>query len=123
VETVVRTEFVNDTVYIDVPREVVREVVEDSSYLETDFARSEARILRDGRLYHSLENKAKKRPVEVKKEIEYRDSVVWKERVVRDIVEVERKLTVWQRTQMTGFWVFVTAIVVTVVLWLGKKLR
>ncbi len=120
IETVVRTEFVKDTVYIDVPKEVVREIAADSSHLETEFARSDARILTDGQLFHSLENKAQKRPVEVDSRVEYRDSIVWKERAVKEIVEVEKQLTAWQRFQMTGFWVFVTAIVVAILLWIRK---
>ena len=123
IKTVVRTEFVKDTVYIEVPEDVVRETAADSSHLETEYARSDARILPDGRLFHSLENKAQERPVEVERVIEYRDSVVWKERAVREVVEVEKRLTAWQRFQMTGFWVFVTAIVVAVVLWMRKKKR
>ena len=121
IETVVRTEFVKDTVYIDVPKEVVREIAADSSHLETEYARSYARILTDGRLFHSLENKAQKRPVEVDSRVEYRDSIVWKERTVKEVVEVEKRLTAWQRFQMTGFWVFVTAIIVIIGLWKRKK--
>lgn len=119
VETVVRTEFLKDTVYIDIPRETFREVVTDSSHLETSYALSDARILPDGKLYHSLENKVQKKPVEVKKEIVYRDSIVYKERVSYEAVEVERRLTDWQRLQMTGFWIFVTAVLV----WLALKWR
>lgn len=114
IETVVRTEFVKDTVYIDVPREVVREIVADSSHLETEYARSDARILVNGQLYHSLENKTQKRPVEAQTRIEYRDSVVYRDRVQREVVEVEKRLTAWQRLQMTGFWMFVTAILAIV---------
>lgn len=106
IETVVRTEFVKDTVYIDVPFERQSQVVPDSSHLETDFAVSDARILMNGQLYHSLENKAQKRPVEARTRIEYRDSIVYRDRVQRETVEVERALTAWQRLQMTGFWVF-----------------
>lgn len=111
IETVVRTEFVKDTVYIDVPREREAQVVSDSSHLETEYARSDARILIDGRLFHSLENKAQKKPVAVQTRIEYRDSVVYRDKVQREVIEVEKRLTAWQRLQMTGFWVFVTAIV------------
>lgn len=121
IETVVRTEFVKDTVYIDVPREREVQVVADSSHLETEYARSDARILMDGRLFHSLENKVQKRPVEVQTRIEYRDSVVYRDRVQRELVEVERALTAWQRLQMTGFWVFVTAIIVAGALWIMIK--
>lgn len=114
IETVIRTEFVKDTVYIDVPRERESQVVADSSHLETEYARSDARILTDGRLFHLLENKAQKKPVEVKRVVEYRDSVVYRDKVQREVVEVERAFTVWQRLQMTGFWVFVTAILALV---------
>lgn len=114
IETVVWTEFVRDTAYIDVPREVVHEIAVDSSHLETEYAVSDARILPDGRLYHHLENKAQKRPVDVQKAIEHRDSTVRRERKAREVVEVEKRLTAWQRLQMTGFWVFVTAIVAIV---------
>lgn len=123
IETVVRTEFIKDTVYIDVPREVVREIVADSSHLETEYALSDARILTDGRLFHSIENKAQKKPVEVQRVVEYRDSIVWKERNVRETVEVERAFTAWQRLQMTGFWVFVTAILAVVAYKIWRVVR
>lgn len=123
IETVVRTEFVKDTVYIDVPREREAQVVADSSHLETEYARSDARILTDGRLFHSLENKAQKKPVEVQRVIEYRDSIVWKERSVRETIEVERRLTAWQRLQMTGFWVFVTAILAVVAIKIRRVVK
>lgn len=109
VETVVRTEFVKDTVYLEIPREVVREVVTDSSHLETNMAVSDAKILPDGRLYHLLENKSQKRPFEVQTRVEYRDSIMYRDRFVRQTVEVPRRFTDWQRFQMTAFWVFLTA--------------
>lgn len=123
IETVVRTEFVKDTVYIDVPREVVQEIVADSSHLETEYARSDARILTDGRLFHSLENKAQKKLVEVQSRIEYRDSVVYRDKVQREVVEVERAFTAWQRLQMTGFWVFMTAILIAIAYKIWRVVR
>ena len=112
IETVVRTEFVKDTVYLEIPKEIVREVVfSDSSLLRTEMAVSEAKILPDGRLYHSLENVSQKLPFEVKKEIEYRDSIVYRDRIVKESVEVEveKHLSSWQMFQMCGFW-FLSAI-------------
>lgn len=117
IETVVRTEFIKDTVYLEIPKEIVREVVfSDSSLLRTEMAVSEAKILSDGRLYHSLENVAQKRPFEVKKEIEYRDSIVYRDRTVKEEVEVlvEKPLSGWHRFQMSGFW-FLAAIALCVV--------
>ncbi len=108
VETVVRTERVPDTVLVEVPIEVVRQTVRDTtSHLETTFAVSDARILADGSLSHSLENKAQKRPVSIEKEVVYRDSIVYRDRTDTKLVEVARPLTWWQQTQIRGFWMMV----------------
>jgi len=119
VETVVRYERVLDTVYMDVPVEIVRETVRDTtSHLETSFATSDARITPDGALFHSLTNKPQKKPVPTEKEIIYRDSIVYRDRIVEKPVQVERELTWWQQTQIRGFWV---AIIIILVL-LRKKI-
>lgn len=114
VETVVRYERVLDTVYMDVPVEIVRETVRDTtSHLETSFATSDARITPDGALFHSLANKPQKKPVPTEKEIIYRDSIVYKDRIVEKPVQVERELTWWQQTQIKGFWIVVALLVIT----------
>ena len=107
VETVIRTEYIRDTVEVEIPVERTVQIAEDSSHLETVYAVSDAFLRADGRLYHTLENKAGKRPVEVKKEVVYRDSIVYRDRAVRETEtkEVPRELTWWQKTQMKGFWV------------------
>lgn len=111
VETVIRTEKIRDTVLIHVPVESVRQKVRDTtSHLETSYAASDARINPDGSLSHSLENKAGEHPVEIEAEIVYRDSIVYRDRTNREIVEVERKLTAWQRFQLRGFWVLLAAV-------------
>ncbi len=113
VETVVKYERVLDTVYIEVPVEIVRETVRDStSHLETSFAKSDACINPDGSLYHSLENKPQNRPVEIETEIIYRDSIVYRDRVETKIVEVPRDLTWWQQTKMKGFWAMLTILAI-----------
>lgn len=114
VETVVRYERVLDTVYMDVPVEIVRETVRDTtSHLETSFATSDARITPDGALFHSLTNKPQKKPVPTEKEIIYRDSIVYRDRIVEKTVQVERELTWWQQTQIKGFWIVVALLVIT----------
>ncbi len=114
VETVVRYERVLDTVYMDVPVEIVRETVRDTtSHLETSFATSDARITPDGALFHSLTNKPQKKPVPTEKEIIYRDSIVYRDRIVEKPVQVERELTWWQQTQIKGFWIVVALLVIT----------
>ena len=114
VETVIRTEYIRDTVEVEIPVERTMQIAEDSSHLETVFAVSDAFLRSDGRLYHTLENKAGKRPVEVKKEVVYRDSIVYRDRVVTktEVKEVPRDLTWWQKAQMRGFWVLLFIIVI-----------
>lgn len=112
VETVVRTEYIPDTVFVEVPIESERQTVRDTtSHLETSYAVSDARINADGSLSHSLANKPQKRPIPTEKEVIYRDSIVYRDRVNTEIVEVERKLTWWQQTKMKGFWVLLVVIV------------
>lgn len=115
VETVVRYESVLDTVFVEIPNERERQTVRDTiSHLETSFALSDARINKDGTLYHSLENKPQKRPIEIQKEVVYRDSIVYRDRVVTktEVKEVPRDLTWWQKAQMRGFWVLLFIIVI-----------
>lgn len=111
VETIIRTERVPDTVFVEVPVERERQTVRDTtSHLETSFAVSDARINPDGSLFHSLENKPQSRPVPTEKEVIYRDSIIYRDRTTTDIVEVERKLTWWQQTKMRGFWVLLVVL-------------
>lgn len=113
VETVVRYERVLDTVFIEIPVEVVRQTVRDTtSHLETSYAVSDARITTDGALFHSLENKPQKKPIPTEKEIIYRDSLVYRDKVIEKAVPVEKELTWWQQMQMKGFWIVLAIIVV-----------
>lgn len=113
VETIVRTEYIPDTVLVEVPVESERQTVRDTtSHLETSFAVSDARINADGALFHSLANKPQKKPVPTEKEVVYRDSLVYRDKIVEKAVPVERELTWWQQTQMRGFWIVLAIIVV-----------
>lgn len=113
IETIVRTERIPDTVFVEVPAERERQTVRDTvSRLETSFAVSDARIEPDGALFHSLENKPKIRPVPTEKEVVFRDSIVYRDRTNTEIIEVERRLTWWQQTQMRGFWVLLAVLTV-----------
>ncbi len=113
VETVVRTEYIPDTVFVEVPIESERQTVQDTtSHLETSYAVSDARITPDGALFHSLANKPQKKPVPTEKEIIYRDSIVYRDKIVEKSVPVERELTWWQQTQMRCFWIVLAILVV-----------
>ena len=111
----VRTETVieKDTVYVELPRVVERVAVQDTtSHLENEFALSDARIS-GGVLKHSLETKPVKMPAVVDKQIVYRDSIVFRDRVQTVTVEVEKKLTGWQQAKLRvgGFCFFAVILI------------
>ncbi|HJC78777.1 MAG TPA: hypothetical protein H9927_05570 [Candidatus Alistipes merdipullorum] len=117
VETVIRTEYVRDTVLVEVPAEEKAQAVRDTtSHLETTFAESDAAIMPDGVLYHTLRNKPQQHPAEVETKVVYRDSIIYRDRVKTERVEVERDLTWWQQTRLRGFWVLLAVVV-----WLLRK--
>ena len=111
----VRTETVieKDTVFVELPRVVERVAVQDTtSHLENEFALSDARIS-GGVLKHSLETKPVKMPAVVDKQIVYRDSIVFRDRVQTETVEVEKKLTGWQQAKLRvgGFCFFAVILI------------
>lgn len=111
IETQIRTEYIKDTVIIEVPTEEKAQTVRDTtSHLETSFAESDAEITPDGALRHSLRNKPQKKPVQAETKVIYRDSVIYRDRVKTETVEVERDLTWWQQTRLYGFWVLLAAV-------------
>ncbi len=100
VEVNTHTETVHDTAYIQLPVYIEHNVTRDTtSTLENPYAKSLATV-KDGFLSHSLETKPVKHPVKVKKQIVHRDSIVYRDRVQIQTVEVERKLTKWQSFKM-----------------------
>ena len=116
VKTIVRTEYVRDTVLVEVPAEEKAQTVRDTtSHLETTFAESDAAITPDGALHHTLRNKPQQHPAEVETNV-YRDSIIYRDRIKTERVEVERELTWWQQTRLRGFW-----ILLAVVVWLLRK--
>ena len=112
VKTVVET--VHDTAYIQLPVIVERVATLDTaSVLENKYAKSAA-MVSGGVLAHSLETKPVKEPVSVEKQIVYRDSLVYRDRVVTETVEVEKKLSAWQSFKMKagGFSIVLLLIVI-----------
>lgn len=100
------TEYKTDTLYVDIPAQKSEILTQDStSFLENDFATSEARINADGSLYHNLNTKPQRMPVEFQKPIERKDSItteyIYKE--VEKPVEVEKKLSFWEATSIRLF--------------------
>ena len=112
VKTVVET--VHDTAYVQLPAIVERVATLDTaSVLENKYAKSAA-MVSGGVLTHSLETKPVKEPVSVEKQIVYRDSLVYRDRVVTETVEVEKKLSAWQSFKMKvgGFAIVLLLIVI-----------
>ena len=112
VKTVVET--IHDTAYVQLPVIVERVATLDTaSVLENKYAKSAA-LVSGGVLTHSLETKPAKAPVAVEKQIVYRDSLVYRDRVVTETVEVEKKLSAWQSFKMKagGFSIVILLIVI-----------
>ncbi len=118
----VRTETVllKDTVYVELPVIVEKvQTLDTVSMLENRFAKSEAAVS-GGVLSHSLETKPVKEPVTVEKQIVYRDSLVYVDRVVTETVEVAKPLTRWQRVRMRLGGVMIVLIVIAMLYLLFK---
>ena len=112
-----QTIIVPDTVYVEIPPQIAERTTADStSHLENDYATSDARINPDGTLFHQLATKPQKKPVEVDKKIEQRDSIVYVEKsnteTGQQIVEVERQLSWWEKTRIYGFYLLAALLVV-----------
>ena len=102
VRTDVRIETViqKDTVYLEIPViEKVVETLDTASIIENKYAKSAASV-RNGVLVHSLATKPVNEPVIVDKQIVYRDSLVFVDRVNEVKVEVEKPLTGWQQLKL-----------------------
>ena len=113
VEVRTETVFQKDTVLVELPVVVERVAVLDTvSHLENKYAASSA-VVSGGVLRHTLETKPVKLLAVVDKEIVYRDSVVFRDRVQTVTVEVERKLTGWQQAKLRvgGFCFFALILI------------
>lgn len=111
----VRTEtvFQKDTVFVELPRVVERVAVLDTvPNLENAFAASSA-VVSGGVLRLCLETKPISLPAVVDKQIIYRDSVVFRDRVQTVTVEVDRPLTGWQQAKLRvgGFCFFAVILI------------
>ena len=119
VEVRVETVTVTDTAFVELPVIVEKVVTLDTaSVLENKYAKSEA-IVSGGVLVHSLATKPVKQPVLVDKQIVYRDSLVFRDRVKTERVEVEKKLNLWQRVCLALgsiiMWLLIAWIVYTII--------
>ena len=109
----VRTETViqKDTVYLELPVIVEKvQTLDTLSVLENKYAKSEA-LISGGILAHSLATKPVCEPVVVDKQIVYRDSLVFVDKVITNTVEVEKPISAGDLFFLKlGKWVFVLLI-------------
>lgn len=108
--TIIKTEtkFVKDTLWFEIPAQTAERTTADStSFLENEYAISTARINTDGTLYHDLRLKPQQKPIEFDKPVISKDSISIKKEntVATKTVEVEKKLTWFQQTQIYGFYI------------------
>ena len=120
--------YIHDTTLYTPPQQEKEKTTADStSHLETDLAESDAKIMPDGSLYHSLKNKNKDIPVEFDRpETTIHDTLyVYESHEKEDVSEdnttneVERDYTWWDKTRFYVSYLFVFIIAVKL-LWKNK---
>lgn len=115
VEVRKETKYIRDTAFLTIPSQSAENTTRDtSSHLETDYAESDARIDPDGTLYHSLRNKPQEKPIPVIVPLIQKDSIVCRLRLKKEVVQVPRELTAWQKWQMRSFWILLSVTAVYV---------
>ena len=116
VKIVHHIEQVRDTVYVEIPQIIERNVTRDTvSHLENEYAKSDAIV--DGEfLWHTLEMKPQEKAVEIVKEIEYIDREIEKKVEVVKYLDrlIEAEDTRFEKTQKTVFW----AVIACVITWI-----
>ena len=118
VEVKVVEKIVKDTAWFELPVIVEKVATLDTaSVLENKYAKSEA-VVSGGVLHHSLSTKSVREPVSVESKETVRDSIVYRDRIQTNTVEVEKKLTWWQSLKMKTGGVTLLAIVLIVILFL-----
>ena len=112
----VRTEVktVHDTAYIELPVIVEKVITLDTvSTLENTYAKSEA-VVSEGILQHSLETKPVSVPVKIETKEIMRDSIIFRDRIQTQNIEIEKPLNWWQQLRMKagGLFLILTLIAI-----------
>lgn len=124
VEVKVVEKIVKDTAWFELPVIVEKVATLDTaSVLENKYAKSEA-FVSGGVLHHSLQTKPVREPMSVEYKEIVRDSIVYRDRVVREDVYIEKPLTFWQsfRMKLGGFSLILIAIAILYILFHYLKL-
>ena len=122
VEERVREIKVTDTLFVEVPAQSAERTTTDStSHLENDYAVSDARIMADGSLYHSLGTKPRTDTLTQELSVQAKDSIIYREKVVPKIVPVEKELNWFVRMRI---WLgnIMLVLISGAVIWLAARL-
>ena len=115
VEVRVVEKIVKDTAWVELPAIVEKVATLDTaSVLENKYAKSEASVS-GGVLVHSLATKPVREPVAVEIKEIVRDSLVYRDRVVTQTVEVEKKLSWWQTLKLKAGGLFLLIALVGII--------
>lgn len=115
VEVRVVEKIVRDTAWVELPVIVEKVTTLDTvSVLENKYAKSEASVS-GGVLVHSLATKPVRDPVAVEIKEIVRDSLVYRDRVVTQTVEVEKKLSWWQMLKLKAGGLFLLIALVGII--------
>ena len=92
--------IVKDTAWVELPVIIEkRTTLDTTSRLENKYAVSEASISA-GVLHHTLATKPVREPVAVETKEIVRDSIVYRDRIVKEDIYIEKELTWWQTFRM-----------------------
>lgn len=111
-----------DTFFMEVPPQSAERTTADStSHLENDYAVSDARIMADGSLYHSLGTKPRTDTLTQELSVQAKDSIIYREKVVPKIVPVEKELNWFVRMRI---WLgnIMLVLISGAVIWLAARL-
>ena len=123
VEVKIVEKIVKDTAWFELPV-IVEKVasLDTASVLENKYAKSEASVS-GGILTHSLQTKPVREPVKVERKETVRDSIVYRDRIQTQTVEVERKLNWWQSFKMKLGGIAIILITIAIVYFLFNLLN
>ena len=115
VEVRVVEKIVRDTAFGELPVIVEKVATLDTaSVLENKYAKSEASVS-GGVLTHSLATKPVREPVAVEYKEVVRDSIVYRDRIETQTVEVEKKLSWWQTFKMKAGGLFLLIALIGII--------
>lgn len=111
-----------DTFFMEVPAQSAeRQTADSTSHLENDYAVSEARIMADGTLFHSLETKPRTDTLTQELSVQAKDSIVYREKVVPQPVPIEKPMG-WFTQMRLWLGNLMLALIAGAVAWAAMRL-